>query len=133
MTTKEAIKGAIAIVDGFGKEPPSQEVAQARANACLTGMDGQKCRYNYLGGWIVNTNVAMAIHKMRELKNQMKLEVQNEQKLGTCEICKCVLPLKVWYDFETIFSHTTDETFLKFPPWCWMKQEWLQRKQQTPQ
>lgn len=96
-------------------------------------MDGKRCRYNTFDGWVIPTHVALTLHKLRELKNQKKLRVENENLLGTCAICRCVLPLKVWYDFGTIFNHTTDETFLRFPPWCWMKKEWLNHKQQTPQ
>ena len=46
--------------------------------------------------------------------------------MGICKICRCPMFLKVFYDWDTIYSHTTDETFQQFKdkwPVCWMLKE----------
>ncbi len=123
MNPVEAFNGASALLEGFGKEPPSQEVAQARSDVCTGRLTGHPCKANYLGGWAISSEIARVIHAQRQKKLQLHLEVQGESTLGTCKVCRCPLALKVWYDAETIRSHTTDDKFDQLKetnPQCWI-------------
>jgi hypothetical protein len=104
----ELANGAKALLDGFGVNPPSQAVAQARSDICTGRLSGVACPANFLGGWAVTTAIAQAIHAQRQKKLELKLVVEGEERLGTCEACRCWLPLKVWFDESTILNHTTD-------------------------
>ncbi len=124
---KETINGAKAILEGFGENPPPQEVAQARADVCLhSGKDGKRCPHNHVGGFSVTASIGSVIQAQREKKLQLKLRVDGEEELGVCTICRCPMFLKVFYDWNTIYGHTTDETFTQFRdkwPSCWMVKE----------
>lgn len=127
------IDGAKALLEGFGETPPPQEVAQARSDVCTGGLNGNKCAANYLGGWAISDKIAQALHAQRQRKLELKLTVEREERLGTCEICRCWLPLKVWYDEGTILGHTTDSTLATMKetnPKCWIAA--LQKQHQTP-
>lgn len=117
------ISGAQAILEGFGEAPPSQEVAQTRANSCLHGDSGKKCPFNHTGGFSITAKASQVIHAQRQRKLELKLAVDGEESLGVCKVCSCFLPLKIWYDIETIYGHTEDATLAKFPDHCWIKQE----------
>ena len=124
---KETINGAKALLEGFGENPPSKEIAQSRADVCLrSGPDGSRCPHNHVGGFSVTTAIGSVIQAQREKKHQLKLRVDGEEGLGICKICRCPMFLKVFYDWDTIYSHTTDETFQQFKdkwPVCWMLKE----------
>lgn len=124
MKLLDKLLGAKAIVDGFGKSPPPRELAQKRSDICTKGFEGGKpCPYNYLGAWSITSRIAEMIHKQREIKLQLKLQVDGEEKLGVCEVCGCPMMLKVWYDAETIWNHTSDAAYSKYPSWCWLQKE----------
>lgn len=113
--------GIDAILEGFGRNPPSQEVAQNRADICDGRLSGVPCPYHHKGSFSLTAQASAIIHTQRQRKLELKLAVDGEDALGVCKVCKCYLPLKIWYDSETITRHTTDETFSKFPPHCWIK------------
>lgn len=115
------INGIEAILEGFGRNPPAQEIAQNRADVCNGKISGIPCPYNHRGGFSLTAKAAQIIHAQRQRKLELKLVVEGEQSLGVCKVCGCYLPLKVWFDSETIRNHTTDETFAKFPDYCWIK------------
>lgn len=127
MSLKDLTNGAEALLEGFGKTPPSKEVAQARADVCLhSGKDGTHCPHNHVGGWTVTTAIGAVIQAQREKKHQLKLAVDGEEGLGVCKICRCPMFLKIFYDWDTIYSHTTDDKFREFRekwPSCWMVKE----------
>lgn len=129
MNVSQAISGVKAAVEEFGKEPPSQELRQSRADVCTGRLTGKPCPQNYLGAWRV-TDVAVSIIKGQlERKRDLALRVEGEDKLGTCEACSCPLFLKVHYNFQTIYDHTSDQQFEKLRaanPECW---QWKERVQ----
>jgi hypothetical protein len=133
---KDVINGAEALLDGFGKAPPPQEVAQARADVCLhSGKDGTHCPHNHVGKWSATAEVGRVIQAQREKKLHLKLRVDGEEGLGICKICSCPVFLKVFYDWQTIYGHTTDEQFAAFRskwPACWMIKE-LDNHEPKPQ
>ncbi len=115
------VNGVEAILEGFGKNPPSQEVAQNRADICTGRINGVPCPYNHRGGFSLAASASAIIHAQRQRKLELKLSVDGEASLGVCKVCGCYLPLKIWFDSETIRNHTTDEAFAKFPSYCWIK------------
>ena len=119
----DKLNGVDAIIEGFGKQPPSQEHAQARADVCKT------CPKNYTGGWLISDKAARIIHAQRQKKLEMKLKVEGEEKIGNCLVCECNLPLKVFFDIHTIFHHTSDAMMSRLQsanPNCWIVTECLQ-------
>jgi hypothetical protein len=136
MSLRETINGAKAIILGFGENPPSRSIAQSRANVCLhSGKDGTPCPHNHSGSWSATTEIAKVIQSEREKKLQLNLHVDEEEGLGVCKICKCPMFLKVFYDWDTIFRHTTDSQFEAFRskwPKCWILKELDQHLKTKP-
>jgi hypothetical protein len=126
------VSGAKAIYEGFGDSPPPQEVAQARSDVCTGRLSGTPCKYNHTGGWSITTKAAQVIHSQRQRKLELKLSVDGEDALGVCKVCRCYLPLKIWYDIERIYEHTTDSTLASFPDFCWIKKACQSLKTTTP-
>lgn len=124
----DIVNGAEAILHGFGQAPPPQEIAQARADVCTGRLSGKPCAYNHKGGFNLTAQASAIIHAQRQRKLELKLSVEGEKSLGICRVCGCYLPLKVWFDDQTIVDYTTDETFNRFPDFCWIKK----LKPQTP-
>lgn len=108
---------------GAGAIPVSAAQAQHRADCCRAGNAGATCPHNHIGRWSFTAVAARAILAYARAKNALGLRVEGERELGTCTICKCKLRLKVQVPFHHIYDHTTDETFAKFPPWCWLAEE----------
>lgn len=135
MSIGDTLNGAEALLDGFGRTPADQETAQKRANVCLHGgKDGSPCPHNSLGAWTITTALARVIQAQREKKHELKLRVDGEEGLGVCKLCRCPLFIKVFYDWDTIYGHTSDEQFAVFRekwPACWMLQELNQHQKTT--
>lgn len=89
-----------------------QEEAQARADICVT------CPKN-IGELAIATPVASAVKKIIALKNQIKLRVDGESKLHTCEVCGCALRLLVWQPSNLVQSQLTEEERQQTPAHCW--------------
>lgn len=102
---------------GDGGQPVPLEHAQQRANVCL------RCPHNYPGPWLWSLAARIAIQSQMTLRRTMQIHLNGEENLKTCELCGCVLPLKVHVPFEHIQRHTTYEEFMKFPSFCWERQE----------
>ena len=102
---------------GAGGEPVSPELAQARANVCL------KCPMNYKGDWLWNMATQMAINAQSQLRSIMKLKVEGEEDLKTCEACGCVTRLKVFVPITHIYRHTSTEQLTKYAADCWIRKE----------
>lgn len=117
------VNGAQAILEGFGEDPPPQDVAQGRADICTGRLSGVPCPHNHQGGFSLTAQASAFIHAQRQRKLELKLAVEGESALGVCKVCKCFLPLKVWYSTRVIYDHTEDATIAKFPPFCWIKKE----------
>lgn len=122
--------GALILKDwlGSGGKPVSDDLAQARANVCLNDCSDptrfahyQNKTASFFGK--VTGEVAKAILEQRREKLNLGLKVSGEDKLFTCAVCKCHLPLKVWVPMDVIMGRTEPETLKNFPDWCWMKTE----------
>lgn len=94
---------------GSGGEIVSKSEAQERANICLT------CAKN-VKGFQVATPVALAIKAHLGVKKAMKLRVDGEKQLGSCEACGCVLRLLIWETQDRIRLQSQGE---ELPEFCW--------------
>jgi hypothetical protein len=127
---QSAVNGTLILKDwlGEGGKPVSTELAQARANACLNDCS-DPTRYQHFHNkppsffHRVTGAVAKAILEQRREKTNLGLKVDGEDKLFTCDICTCHLPLKVWVPMDVIMRRTEPEQLKIFPPWCWMVTE----------
>ena len=55
------------------------------------------------------------------LKHNMKLELDEDPKLGICEACGCDLRLKVWVPGEVVMKDGRPDYFEKLHPLCWIR------------
>jgi len=101
---------------GHGGEPVSTEKAQGRANTCILCVNNSE-------GLQAAYDVAMAIKSQLELKNNLKLNVENEKELKTCHLCLCPLKLKVWTPIEYATKYMTTEELKSYPGFCWLRNE----------
>jgi hypothetical protein len=101
---------------GSGAFVVDREISQARANVCLT------CPHN-VKGFAVSDYVAKAIKEHVELKNSLELRVVGEKALYTCDVCACVLKLKIHVPISVIRGHASQDETAKLPPYCWQLTE----------
>jgi len=103
---------------GAGGVPVPTAHAQARVNVCLV------CPHNDLSRWIWSTTARRVISLQSQLREHMKIKLEGEDKLGTCDVCGCVLHLKSLVPAEHIAAHTSPEQLSKFPATnCWITDE----------
>jgi len=104
---------------GTGAEAVAIPIAQARANVCLD------CDRNKLGHrWLkLTSDIVRAVAEQMHVKEERKLRVENEDKLGVCSECDCVIPLKIWLKRDILAERTSQEVLNALPEWCWLKTE----------
>jgi hypothetical protein len=122
---KRAASGTAVVIDWLtsGGAPVAQELANNRAAVCVA------CPLNRPGSWYT-VAPAQLIKVTLEARKDLKLETPFDDKLQSCEACKCLMRLKVWVDSKHILTHTKPEVFNDLDPRCWILEE---RKQQTDQ
>jgi hypothetical protein len=125
-TFKQVRIGAEVLFDwlGMGGKPVEPSKAQLRADVCLNQCstdDG----FNKVGKlWQkMAGNVARAIHDQMLEKENRSIKVQNEDRLGTCQICQCHLPLLVQVPAAILAEREPPDRLAKYPAWCWKKRE----------
>lgn len=99
---------------GDGGRSPN---AQQRANICLT------CPHNKAGRWEEWFKGAAA-HTVRlqlELKGRMRLHVEGEEGLHMCNLCGCILSLKVHMPLGLARANTPD--WQRFIGTCWLHRD----------
>lgn len=109
------------LIDWLGAdvEPVKQELANARAGIC------KDCKSNsskHISTYFTEPASAR-IQEQLEIKHDMVLSTEHDDKLGTCEICLCPMKLKIWTPTGFIKEHTPDEVVQNLPDHCWVKQE----------
>jgi len=111
---KELAKGVEHLTDwlGSGGTVVATATAQHRANTCIT------CGLNKPGAAVTEA-VARAVRGQLGIKNHLKLRVEGEKKLHTCQACGCVLRLLIWEPQERVEAHIPDEERKKLPGMCW--------------
>lgn len=97
---------------GDGGQVVDPKTAQARANVCIT------CGLNK-PGLSVTTAVALAVRAHLGVKNKLKLRVDGEKSLNSCQACGCVLRLLIWETQERVELGITEEERAKLPGMCW--------------
>lgn len=113
----KSIPGGIAhIAEWLGESGTtvSQEEAQARADICLA------CPKN-IGELAIATPIAAVLKKIIALKNQVKLRVDGESKLHTCDVCGCAIRLQVWQPMPLVQSQLTEEEKQQLATPCWKR------------
>lgn len=110
---------------GEGMRPVTSALSQSRATACIAGNAGTVCPFNKPGSRLTES-IAEQIKIQMEKKSEIKVSVEGEEKLHTCQLCLCHLPLKIHVPLKTILNRTPDamlESFKENAPWCWMNTE----------
>lgn len=120
--------GARILLDwlGSGSKPVSFEHAQARADVCTGRLSGEPCPQNqdssaFVG--FITADVARRIQEQVGTKNAMALKVEGEDRLHTCAVCWCHLPLKVHVPTAVLLDRTPKPMLKKFPGHCWLVKE----------
>jgi hypothetical protein len=99
---------------GENSAPIAPADAQARADICAT------CPANIAGIKLADS-VADAIKKQLEFKNHLELRVEHEERLHTCSVCDCNLPLMVWCPDRLFIGHYTRADAARYPGYCWKR------------
>jgi len=112
---KRAAQGSAVVLDWLmsGGAAVAQELANKRASVCVT------CPRNVDGAWYT-TAPAELIKKTLEARADLKLETPDDAALKSCDVCKCLMRLKVWCPLEFILNKTRPEVMAEFPGHCWI-------------
>lgn len=118
---KRAAQGTGVILDWIqaGGDPEPQELAEQRAATCVA------CPRNVQGAWYTEAPAELlkaAIEDWQRLKGR-KFEFQTVQgdRLKSCDVCKCLMRLKVFTPMTHILQRTSADIMAEFPPNCWIK------------
>lgn len=102
---------------GDGGQPVPQALANQRTATCC------QCRLNNrerpVWQWLAE-HASAELRQQVELKAQMKLVARDEDLLGVCDGCDCLLSLKVWVPLDRVIATTPLE---KLASGCWITQE----------
>lgn len=109
------------LIDWLGStaKPVPHQLATDRAVICLN------CPENHSKDWsaVFTQSVSERLHQQLEVKNEMELRTEHDNKLGVCNICLCPMKLKIWTPTEFIKEHTSEQTKQDLPEYCWVKKE----------
>lgn len=132
-SVKRVAAGVRTLLDwlGSGGRPVAKELANSRARVCV------QCPQNGKGDWtrFFTKPASDQIKLQLEIRNDLKLETPDDDKLGVCEACLCPLKLKVWAPLPHILKEMDNSTKEKLVPDCWIlkeafaeKQKWIEGK-----
>lgn len=113
---KRAAQGTGVVLDWLtsGGMPVAQELANRRAVTCVA------CPKNVEGSWYT-VAPAELIKATLEARKDLKLETPSDAALKSCDVCKCLMRLKVWVPLEHITKNTKPEIMREFPQdICWI-------------
>jgi len=105
---------------GSGGKPVEPELSEKRSVVCAA------CPKNDIKRSFQSYFTAPLAEKIRvqlEIKNDLRLKTLQDEKLGICTGCDCVLRLKVHTPLEHILKHTSDDTKKRLDPRCWILSE----------
>lgn len=91
----------------------AQAVADKRASICAA------CPKNVEGSWYT-VAPAQLIKSTLEGRKDLKLQTPSDAALKSCDVCKCLMRLKVWTPLEHILKGTKPEIMGEFPAHCWI-------------
>jgi hypothetical protein len=112
---KRAAQGTAVVLDWLtsGGAPVAQDLANRRAAICIG------CQRNVDGSWYT-TAPAELIKATLEARKDLSLVTPSDAALKSCDVCKCLMRLKVWCPLPHILSRTKPEVMAEFPPHCWI-------------
>lgn len=112
---KRAAQGSAVVYDWLssGGKPVSQELADKRGEICVN------CPQNIPGSWYT-VAPAEVIREILSTRSDLKLATRFDDRLKSCNVCKCLNRLKIWCPMEHIQSHTKLEIMAEFPAFCWI-------------
>jgi hypothetical protein len=112
---RRAAQGTAVVLDWLtsGGKPVAQELAEKRAKVCVA------CPKNVAGDWYT-TAPAELIRATLSARSDLKLETPYDDKLQSCEVCRCLLKLKVFCPLDHILKGTNPEIMAEFPKNCWI-------------
>lgn len=112
---KRAAQGTAVVLDWLqsGGAPVAQELADKRATICV------RCPKNVEGAWYTE-DPAEIIKASLEARKDLKLETPSDGQLKSCDVCKCLMRLKVWCPLSHIMAKTKPEVMNEFPSNCWI-------------
>ena len=112
---RRAAQGTAVVLDWLqsGGHPVAQELADRRAAICVA------CPKNVAGEWYT-VAPAEIIKAALQARADLKLETPSDAQLKSCDVCKCLMRLKVWTPLEPILQRTRPEVMAEFPPHCWI-------------
>ena len=112
---KRAAQGTRVIVDWLtsGGAPVEQVEADRRAAICIN------CPKNVPGSWYT-VAPAEIIRSTLSARTDLKLATPHDDKLQSCDVCKCLMRLKVWTPLHFIKDRTPAEVMAEFPSNCWV-------------
>lgn len=117
---KRAAQGTTVALDWIqaGGEPVAQDLAERRAAICVA------CPKNVRGAWFTEAPANLlrsAIKGWQSLRgNTFAFETAQGDKLKSCDVCKCLMQLKVFCPLDHILQRTKPEIMAEFPPNCWI-------------
>lgn len=109
------------IVEWLSKaeEAVSVELAEARANTCVA------CPLNSRGDWTRHFTVPLtnAIRQQLEIRRGWKMSTSQDESLGICDACGCVLKLKIHMGLDYVLKATDESTRQNLDKNCWIINE----------
>jgi len=120
---KRAASGTAVVLDwlGSGADPVAQELAEKRAAVCVA------CPKNQPGAWFTQAPAEMirsSVQAWQALKgSSFAFDTSQGDNLKSCDVCKCLMKLKVFVDAKHIIAKTKPDVMAEFPPNCWVKCE----------
>lgn len=107
------------VIDWLGDslEPVPVDLAQKRAAICAV------CPQNGRPDFIQKllAMAASGVKELVELKNDLALKTDYDDRLQHCQPCDCVLTLKVWTKLDFILAHTNERVMTELDPKCWIR------------
>lgn len=94
---------------GDGGDVVDDHVAQARADICL------KCP-QHDSSQTSKVLLGAAVRRVLEIKNKIGLRVENEDGLGTCKVCGCVLKLQI-FEPDALVTKQSEKSL--YAEGCW--------------
>jgi len=115
---KTAARGTAVLLDWLtsGGAPVEQSLAEARASVCV------ECPKNVEGSWFT-VAPAELIRSTLSARSDLKLQTKYDDRLKSCDVCKCLNRLKPWVPIKHILKGTPSDIMAAFPSQCWIKCE----------
>lgn len=117
---KKAAQGTAVALDWIqsGGDPVPQDLAERRAEVCAS------CPRNVPGSWYTEAPAELlkaAIKGWQTLKgSNFSFETKQGDRVKSCDVCKCLMRLKVFCPLPHVLSRTPPEILAEFPPNCWI-------------